>query len=102
MQLQLFLLSAAAVLFTSGLEAEIDSFGSTKETDPNVMDFGTLRATRRNRNTYVIAGEMELKINLGNELTVTSELMTKQRKTLSKQQGKLCDFMKTDLIVWPE
>lgn len=46
------------------------TFQALPESDPDFIDFGTLRLKKKAKNHFVISGEFEVKQNFGNEFNV--------------------------------
>lgn len=63
------------VVFTiavaSAREFELESFTPSSNSDFNLIDYGTVRVTKIQRNQFSISGDFILKRNLGNDQTVT-------------------------------
>lgn len=64
-----FLLFWIAIQVVVG-EMEFESFEPYVGTDPSFMSYGTLRVTKKSRQTFVISGDFEMKRNIGNEIMV--------------------------------
>lgn len=59
-----------AIAVASAREFELESFTPSPNTDFNLIDYGTVRVTKIQRNQYSISGDFILKRNLGNDQTV--------------------------------
>lgn len=83
-------------------EVEIESFQGTADTDPNFINFGTTRVTKKSRHVFVISGDFEILKNLGNEYNIKTEVLNAENKILLRQVQPACDFMKRDKMTWPQ
>jgi ganglioside GM2 activator len=84
------------------LEVEIRSFQKLPETDPSVVNFGTLRLKKKSRNRFVIDGHFELFINIGNDIKAHFEVTNSKGSTIMKSTQNMCDFLKYDQLIWPD
>jgi hypothetical protein len=55
-------------------EFELESFKPSANSDPNLIDYGTLRVKKLRKNYFALSGSFELKKNLGNEKTVRGKV----------------------------
>lgn len=53
--------------FQQPIQLDIDSFVPDPGSDANVVDFGTIRLTKKARNHFVISGTFEIFRNIGND-----------------------------------
>lgn len=51
-------------------EFELESFTPSASTDLSLIDYGTVRVKKINRNQFALTGNFELKKNIGNEKLV--------------------------------
>ncbi|XP_065090186.1 uncharacterized protein LOC135711324 [Ochlerotatus camptorhynchus] len=85
-------------------ETSIDSF----QPDPNIAEdyitLGTLRVTRKKRNSYIIIGDFELQQNWGNENMVSFALEPANKNGPPLMAGKknFCEFLNMDNAIIDE
>lgn len=101
-------------------EFELESFTPSANTDPNLIDYGTVRVKKINRNQFALTGNFELKKNIGNEKQVrldgvkliftfvifdsqiVFEIFLPSGDLLIRNKQPMCDFTKKDTLVWPD
>lgn len=83
-------------------EIEIESFQGTADTNPEFINFGTTRVTKKSRHEFVVSGDLEIMKNLGNEFNIKTEIFNGENKVLLKQVQPTCEFMKKDKMTWPQ
>lgn len=71
MKLQI-LLFGFFVFFVNGRDIDLESFTPSPNSDSNLINYGTVRVSKVKKNHYTIAGDFELKRNIGNEKTVSN------------------------------
>ncbi|CAO1406426.1 unnamed protein product [Diamesa tonsa] len=86
----------------SAREVEIESFQGTADTDPEFVNFGTTRVTKKSRHVFVVSGDFEILKNMGNEYNIRTEILNFENKVIVKQVQPSCEFMKNDKMTWPQ
>lgn len=71
-----FGIAVLIVTVASAREFDLESFTPSSNSDFNLIDYGTVRVTKKQRNQFSISGDFILKRNLGNDQTVTISIST--------------------------
>lgn len=66
-----FVIFVLLIVEASAREVELESFTPSRNSDWDLIDYGTMRVTKVKKNNFVIAGDFEVKKNVGNEVTVS-------------------------------
>ncbi|XP_038120748.1 uncharacterized protein LOC119770266 [Culex quinquefasciatus] len=94
----LFCLAIASVCGNM-YEVSIDSFEPDADIDVSYLTMGTLRVTRKKRNSFSLSGDFEANQNWGNENVGTFEVRGKDGSGPVLLSGKhhFCDFYNSDM-----
>ena len=68
-----FFIILILVYCASAFDAEIESFqADPKYATTGVVNYGSLRVTKRSKNTYTVSGDFEIQRNFGDEISVNT------------------------------
>lgn len=96
-----FLTFLMFVEILAGRSLTIDSFEYSPK-DSDLIDFSSLTLDKvKSKNDFVLNGNFTFKRNLGNEKTVTFEVL-KSRVSLVRNVHAFCQFIKTEKMFWPD
>ncbi|XP_055543739.1 uncharacterized protein LOC129729253 [Wyeomyia smithii] len=80
-------------------DINIVSFEPLSTYDKTALLLGTIRVTRKARNTFVMSGDVEFLRNWGNEYTVYYHVETSIGMILIKNSEPFCEFFNSELAV---
>jgi ganglioside GM2 activator len=81
----------------------------TADSKTDVLDLGTLRVSRRKKNSYVVTGTVRVGHNVGNSVMVKYELFRKREledkytaKLMGNEKTPFCDLIRDETSMYPK
>ncbi|XP_062561737.1 uncharacterized protein LOC134225570 [Armigeres subalbatus] len=92
---------------TQTYEVTIESMMPDPSSDPDAVDFGTLRITRAGRNTFTISGTFSILRVMGNEARIRLEVLSKDitgpgyNQRIFRNERVFCEYLDTEDMFIP-
>ncbi|XP_065090371.1 uncharacterized protein LOC135711430 [Ochlerotatus camptorhynchus] len=107
MNVQLIVIFISSAQFVAATDITMSGLKLDPSSDPEFLDMGTLRVTKKSRNLLVVSGTWECFQTMGDEVQFVLSLFSKNRLTgeyskITEQQSTACKYINSDTLLVPK